>query len=56
MKPPVEEKWEELGLEDKCTCKEYEWETICPFYSDVWEEIFECECCPFHSQECFWNI
>jgi hypothetical protein len=57
LKPePSEEDWEEMGLYDRCTCLEYEWDTICPYSADVWDELLECECCPYHSQECHWNI
>jgi hypothetical protein len=56
MNPPEEEHWEELGLYDRCTCLEYEWVTICPYSADVWEELHGCECCPYHAQECSWNI
>jgi hypothetical protein len=56
MKPPDEDKWEELGLEDKCTCNVYEWETICPHSYEIHDEIYHCECCPYHSQECAWSI
>ena len=56
MNPPDEEQWEELGLYDHCTCYIYNWETICPYDYEMYDEERECECCPFHSRGCFEDI
>jgi len=56
LAPPDEELWDELGLEKRCTCSEYDWKTICPYGADVWDEANECECCPYHAEECRLNI
>jgi len=57
MKPPDKEKWKELGLLDKCTCKEYEWEEeVCPYIEEIHEKETLCRCCPYHVQDCLWSI
>ncbi len=55
--PPDENEWEALGLYDRCTCLEYEWEDdICSYSHQIFDDESLCKCCPYHHQECYWNI
>lgn len=49
---PSEDDIQRLGLDKFCTCDVYDWDTICPYLEDVYDELEECGCCPYHAREC----
>ena len=59
MKQPPEN-WEDIKeLYDHCTCNEYEWEEQICEYSEIWQDSDTedyCNCCPYCSQECSYNV
>ncbi|RPJ40053.1 MAG: hypothetical protein EHM35_00155 [Planctomycetaceae bacterium] len=56
--PPDSDDWGRLGINDRCTCNEYEWGAhSCPFEEEINDNYEEgCCCCPYCTQECVWEI
>lgn len=54
--PPLEEEWKKLGLEERCSCNEYDWKTTCPWDETIRGEIVECTCCPHCEYMCILEI
>jgi hypothetical protein len=51
---PVEE---DEQMEERCTCKLFDWpEQVCPFANEILEAFDDCNCCPYHYKECLHNI
>jgi hypothetical protein len=54
--PEPEEITEEM--KKHCTCDVYDWvEHTCPYQEEIYgNKDYLCICCPYCTQECFWNI
>jgi len=52
MKPP--DNWEyKKEFDERCTCHEYDWPgQDCPYHLEINEEEYECNCCPYCTQQC----